>query len=410
MDPQPVAPGPKDDWSSWEPMLTHFSQTTSCTVTLYGADGTPAIGPIFSSDTGVVLGHSRFFGPDGEGRRFELALAARAALTLEAAEDIFLAQLAVVAVPIVMFGRWRGTIVFGWLPLTFATALGSERVAQASGAESRRLWTVLRLQTPLGAARLQVYARFLSSLVATHARLRETLNEIEAVARMREESLARVAHELRTPLGSVMLRLSALLNTTLEDPQAIRRALEAVIRNVREESRMVDDVVDSARSRTGQLSIAPLRCNLLDVVFAAVGTIAPQAEAKGVHLRTGWTPGEQQLVEGDPARLQQAFWNILANAVKFTPAGGSVTVSHSRREGMHDIAVVDTGAGIRRDMLGQVFDPFIRERANNDTGLGLGLSIARHIIELHGGRIMVDSEGKGRGTTFRVTLPAHWAG
>ncbi|RYF16888.1 MAG: HAMP domain-containing histidine kinase [Comamonadaceae bacterium] len=406
MNPSTAPPAAADDWSSWEPLLSQFSQATHCTTTLYAVDGQPAIGPICSSDIGVVLGHSSFFGVDGEGRRFEQALAAQAALQLEVIQSMYLDQLAVVGVPLVMFGKCHGAIVFGWLPVTFSSSLGAERIAAAARTDPRRLWTVMRLQSPLGPARVELYARFLSSLVAAHTRLRETLSEIGTVTRLREESLARVAHELRTPLSSVMLRLSALLSTQLDKPAEIRAALEAVIRNVREESRLIDDIVDSARSQTGQLSISPMRCNIVEVVSAAVDTVLPQARAKDVDIVARWSGGDEELVEGDRGRLQQVFWNLLANAVKFTPPGGKVTLDHRRRESMHEIAIRDTGAGIPRQMLGQIFDPFVRERSNNDSGLGLGLSIARHIVELHGGRILVESDGRGKGSTFAVVLPA----
>jgi signal transduction histidine kinase len=393
------------DWSSWEALLTQFSQATQCTTTLYATDGQPVIGPVCSSDTGIVLGHSPFFREGGAGRSFEQALVARASRQLEGVEDLYLDQLAVVAVPVVMFGKCHGAVVFGWLPVTFATALGAAGIAAAAHADPRRLWTVLRLQPPLGPARVQLYARFMSGLVHAHARLRETLGEIEAVTRLREESLARVAHELRTPLSSVLLRLSGLLSTDLSDRREVRATLEAMLRNVREEARLIDDVIDSSRSQTGQLSITPRLCDLRQIVSAAVETILPQAAAKDVAVDVHWSGSGEQTVEGDSGRLQQAFWNLLANAVKFTPAGGRITVEHRRREGMHDVAIRDTGMGIPRQMLGQVFAPFVRERTNNDSGLGLGLSIARSIVELHGGRILVESAGRGEGSTFTVSLP-----
>lgn len=407
MSPSTAVAGADDDWSSWEPLLTQFSQATQCTATLYSTDGRPVIGPICSSDTGIVLGHSPFFGPAGEGRRFEQAIVSKASIQLESVQSTYLDQLAVVGVPIVMFGKCHGAVVFGWLPVTFATALGAAHIAAAAGTDPRRLWTVLRLQPPLGRARLELYARFMSSLVEAHARLRETVSEIEAVTRLREESLARVAHELRTPLSSVMLRLSTLLATELDDRQEIRATLEAILKNVRQESRLIDDVIDSTRSQTGQWSITPVLCDLRQIISAAVETISPQAQAKGVDIVTRWSSGAEQLVEGDTGRLQQAFWNLLANAVKFTPSGGKITVVHRQRESMHEVSIQDTGVGIPRQMLGQIFAPFVRERTENDSGLGLGLSIARHIVELHGGRILVESDGRGLGSTFTVVLPAH---
>lgn len=393
------------DWSSWENLLTQFSQATHCTTTLYTADGRPVIGPILSSDTSMILGHSEFFQPHGAGRAFEQAVVSRVSLQLDVVESVYLDQLAIVGVPIIMFGKCQGAVVFGWLPVTFATALGAARIAAEAGADPRRLWTVLRLQPPLGAARVQVYARFMMSLVDAHARLRETIGEIEAVTRFREESLIRVAHEMRTPLSSVTLRLSTLLSTDLDDRGEIRATLEAVLRNVREESRLIDDVIDTTRSQTGQLSITPVLCDILQIVSAAVETILPQAEAKGVDITVQWPAGAEEIVEGDTGRLQQAFWNLLANAVKFTPRGGTVTVSHRKSGAMHEISIADTGSGIPRQMIGQIFAPFVRERANNEAGLGLGLSIARHIVELHGGRILVQSEGRDRGSVFTVVLP-----
>ena len=407
MNPSTAPPAAAGDWSSWEPVLTQFAQATHCTTTLYASDGQPVVGPIYSSDTGTVLEHSRFFQPGGEGRRFEQALAAEAARQLDVVQSVYLEQLAVVGVPVVMFGKGHGTVVFGWLPVTFPSALGAERIAAAAGTDGRRLWGVLRQQPPLGPVRMQLHARFLASLVNAHARLRETLVEIDAVTRLREESLARVAHELRTPLSSVLLRLSTLLSTDLSDAGQVRSMLEVVLRNVREESRLIDDIVDASRSQTGQLSITQVRCDLRQIVSAAVETIRPQADAKGVSIAVHWADARPQLVEGDAGRLQQATWNLLANAVKFTPAGGTVTVEHRRRERTHDVAIRDTGMGIPRELLGTVFSPFVRERTNNDSGLGLGLPIARHIVELHGGRILVESEGRGQGSTFTIVLPVH---
>lgn len=406
-------PGPPaaidDEWGSWEALLVQFSQATACTASLRTIDGGVAIGPLHANAVGAALGAHGFFEPEGAGALFERTLGEQAALRLEPVQAMFLEQLAVAVVPIIIFGRCFGTVSFGWVPVTFPTALGAEQVGRAAGIDGRKLWGLLRLLPPLGRARLDLYVGFLTSLLATHARLRETLVEIDAANRMREENLARIAHELRTPLSSVLLRLSALLNTRLDDPHATRTALEAISRNVRDESRMIDDIVDSARSRTGQLSITRVPCDVRGVVDAAVVTIAPQAQAKGVAIEVLADDGAPPIVEGDPGRLQQAFWNVLANAVKFTPAQGRVTIRHAAREGMHDVSIQDTGAGIRRALVGRIFEPFVRERANNDTGLGLGLAIARHIVELHGGHILVDSDGEGLGTTFTIALPAREA-
>jgi PAS domain S-box-containing protein len=231
--------------------------------------------------------------------------------------------------------------------------------------------------------------------------------EAEAANRLKDEFLATLSHELRTPLTSV-LGWAKLLRTERLDPQTAERAHEAIERNAEAQARLVGDLLDVSRIVTGKIRLNVRPVSLSEVIEAAAEGLRPAAAARGVRLGVRLDPlaGE---VAGDPDRLQQVVWNLLSNAVKFTPAGGSVEVSLARRDGRAEIKISDTGEGIAPEFLPYVFDRF-RQQDGTITrehgGLGLGLAIARHLVELHGGEVAAESEGPGRGATFTVTLPA----
>jgi signal transduction histidine kinase len=184
------------------------------------------------------------------------------------------------------------------------------------------------------------------------------------------------------------------------------QAFEALERNADVLTRLVNDVLDTSRIVTGKVRLTLAACRLEEVVSAAVETIAPAAEAKGVTIDTHL---EQHLeVLGDRDRLQQVLWNVLANAVKFTPSGGTIMVNGRVTGGQVEIAVRDTGIGIREEQLPFIFQRFWqgnRGVSREYSGLGLGLAFARHLVELHGGAIAAESAGAGKGSLFTITLP-----
>ncbi len=191
------------------------------------------------------------------------------------------------------------------------------------------------------------------------------------------------------------------------DPATAARGLAAIQRNVQAQARLVEDLLDAARITTGKLRLEPRLLDLLPVVQAAVETVGPAADAKGITVEL--THDEALItVLGDPDRLQQIAWNLLANAVKFTPRGGRVEVWLGRAENLVQLRVRDTGQGISADFLPFVFNRFRQEEsteARSQTGLGRGRSLERHLAELHGGRTSAASPGEGQGATFTVDLP-----
>ncbi|HET9531988.1 MAG TPA: ATP-binding protein [Blastocatellia bacterium] len=230
--------------------------------------------------------------------------------------------------------------------------------------------------------------------------------EAEAANRAKDEFLATVSHELRTPLNSILGWTTLLRSGRFDDADA-SHALEVVDRNARAQSKLVEDILDASRLITGKLNVDFHPVELKPVINAAIDVVRPTADAKNISLELSLGP-RVGIVMGDPARLQQIVWNLLSNAIKFTPPGGRVRLEAKRVGGRAEITVSDTGAGISPEFLPYVFDRF-RQADSTTTrrygGLGLGLAIARHLVEAHAGNIEVRSAGEGQGATFIVSLP-----
>lgn len=230
--------------------------------------------------------------------------------------------------------------------------------------------------------------------------------EAEHASRMKDEFLATLSHELRTPLNAV-LGWSQIMRQS-NDKADLTQGLEIIERNARAQAQIIEDLLDMSRIISGKVRLDLQRLDLSAIVQSAVETTRPTADAKGVRLRSAIDPLSGVEVSGDPNRLQQVLWNLLTNAIKFTPKGGRVQVLLERVASHLEISVIDTGEGIAPEFLPHVFDRFRQADASTTRkhgGLGLGLSIVKQLVELHGGSIGVRSGGKGLGSTFTVSLP-----
>lgn len=230
--------------------------------------------------------------------------------------------------------------------------------------------------------------------------------EAEVANRAKDQFLATISHELRTPLNAILGWAGMLRNGRL-DKAASAQALEIIERNAKAQTQLINDILDVSRIVTGKLRLEVRPVELSSVLQAAIDVISPAAGAKDIGLQVTLDPRAGP-VSGDPDRLQQIVWNLLSNAVKFTARGGRVQVRLERLNSQVEIAVSDTGVGINADFLPYVFDSF-RQADNSYTrshsGLGLGLAIVRHLVELHGGTVEAFSQGEGKGATFEVRLP-----
>ena len=230
--------------------------------------------------------------------------------------------------------------------------------------------------------------------------------EAERTSRMKDEFLATLSHELRTPLNAI-LGWTHLLKRDQQDPEMLSEAISVIERNARAQTQLIEDLLDMSRIISGNVRLDVQWVELSEIINAAMESVKPTAETKGVRL-------EKEIdrlvgsVSGDPARLQQVLWNLLTNAIKFTPKGGKVRVFAEVMQSHVEISVADTGEGISPDFLPHLFERFSQADGSakrRHRGLGLGLSIVKNLVEMHGGTVRANSRGQGQGATFIVHLP-----
>ena len=310
------------------------------------------------------------------------------------------------AVPVVSrSGEVLGGLFFGH-PEAAAFTERHERIVEGMAAQASVAMDNARLFEELKRARTEA-----ERAAVENERL---YREAQESNRIKDEFLATVSHELRTPLTAI-LGWAHLLRTGPTSGGDIIKACETIERNARAQAQLIDDLLDVSRIITGKLRIDVRPVDPDTFIEAAIESVKPGAEAKGVRLQRIMDTGVVA-VAGDPVRLQQVVWNLLANAIKFTPRGGRVQVKLERVNSHVEITVSDTGAGIEPEFLPHVFDRFRQadqRKTRQHGGLGLGLSIVRHLVELHGGTVRAESAGVGQGSTFTVLLPVaavHQAG
>jgi PAS domain S-box-containing protein len=287
------------------------------------------------------------------------------------------------AIPLTLHGEFVGTITFYYR--TF------------------HQFTEIEIRVATALANLAAAAIRTTELYQEQSRLR---GKAEEASRLKDEFLATVSHELRTPLNAI-LGWTRLLRGGHLDAETRIRALETIEHNARSQNALIEDILDVSRIITGRLRLEFQTIELLPILEAALASALPTAEAKGVRLITHFT-AEVGAISGDAQRIQQIIWNLLANAIKFTPKGGRVEVHLAGNNSQVEIIVSDTGVGIQPDFLPFVFDRFRQEDSSSTRlhgGLGLGLAIVRHLVELHGGKVSAESRGEGKGATFKVIFP-----
>jgi PAS domain S-box-containing protein len=231
--------------------------------------------------------------------------------------------------------------------------------------------------------------------------------DAERASRVKDEFVAMVSHELRTPLNAI-LGWTELMLRNRHDPVMLGRGLDVVARNTRMQAQLISDLLDVSRITAGKLRLELQQVRLGETINEAIETVQQSADAKNIQI-VREIQDDAAVIAGDPARLQQVVWNLLSNSIKFTPAGGRVTVGVRAGGGTATIVVSDTGIGIRSEFLPHVFERFLQADTSVTRrigGLGLGLAIVKHVVEMHGGSVRAESEGEGRGATFTIVLPS----
>jgi PAS domain S-box-containing protein len=287
--------------------------------------------------------------------------------------------------PVEHFETWRRRKHGGLIPISLSVS----PIRDGSG-------------TVIGASKI---ARDISERRQAEAETERAYEQLQVASRLKDEFLATLSHELRTPLNAV-LGYARMLRSGAVSEERLPAALEVIERNATSLTQIVEDVLDVSRIISGKVRLNVQPVDLPAVLNNSIDTVRPAANAKRIELECTIDSGDT--VAGDPDRLQQVIWNLLSNAVKFTPTGGRVEVRLERGHAGVEMIVSDSGIGIQPEFLPHIFERF-RQAESGTTrrhgGLGLGLAIARHIVEMHGGTIHVASDGEGKGSTFRVRLP-----
>jgi signal transduction histidine kinase/ActR/RegA family two-component response regulator len=300
-----------------------------------------------------------------------------------------------------------GGVAVSLLALGLALLIGRRiTVPMAELAEAARRFgegAPMRVDAPAAVQEVEAVRR---AFIGAAALVRQRADEAGEAARAKDEFLAILSHELRTPLNAVYGWARMMQDARLDDAQRAR-ALEVIVRQSNAQLQLIEDLLDVSRVVSGKMRLEMRPVDLAAVIEQAVDAVRPAADAKGIRLQTA-LDGRGAPVIGDAARLQQVVWNLLVNSVKFTPSGGRVEVRLERTDSHVSIVVEDTGSGIPAEVLPFVFDPFRQANSSSTRehgGLGLGLALVRHLVELHGGTVIARSEGAARGATFAVTLP-----
>ena len=268
----------------------------------------------------------------------------------------------------------------------------------------RRKIAETRLQETLASVEQQVADRT-DALSKAMAELETAHRAAKEASHLKDEFLATASHELRTPLNAIVGWVHVLQTGALEDDEQRQKAVNAIDRNAKIQTRLIEDLLDVSRMIQGRVSLTVAPVDLRAIVDAAVETLRPAAATKGIAVDVEGA-GDVLPVIGDELRLQQVVWNLLANALKYTPPGGSVTIA-TRVDGSRAVVSMrDSGEGIDPNFLPHIFEPFSQGASKTmRTGLGLGLAIVKRLVDLHGGRITAESQGLGKGSSFAVSIP-----
>jgi len=322
--------------------------------------------------------------------------------------------IAVVGTTLFLGEAVAGAAVAGYALTTHLTHREVVRLARDFGLSADDVWAVTRRELPVPSSWLLLRGELLGILCNTllsenyrSRQLEETSLRLAEASETKDRFLAVLSHELRTPLTAI-LGYAALVRKGKLDEDGVRLALEVIERNAKLQTQLIEDLLDVSRIISGALRVQIRPMPLRPTIEAAVANARPAAHKKRVRLDVLLHAAEAAIV-GDPVRLQQIVSNLLVNAVKFTPPGGTVEVRLEQRGLEVQIVVHDTGVGIRREFLPYVFERFRQDDATESRshgGLGLGLAIVRHLVALHDGSIHCESPGEGQGSTFTVTLPA----
>jgi signal transduction histidine kinase len=395
------------DDSLWLIALNQFAKASGLTISIYDVDSTRAVGPIIEhplihliEETGAWRG--------GLCEKKELEMVKEALASGQPTSSHFESAFYLQAIPLRFREKICGILVVGWAFDQFPDPIRCARIGRTFDLPENLFWKVAREVAPISRERISTFVSLLKTLATSILGQHSLVDDARDANRMKDQFMATASHELKTPLTSIQLRVDFLRRVRNPTEAQLIQGLDAIARGVKTQTKLVDDLLESSRASTGKLRLEIESFDPIELLRSAVETIIPGADAKGVQVTLKDVPTRLKY-KGDVSRLQQVYWNLLNNAVKFTPKSGFISIDAREISGMMVIEVKDSGRGLAPEAIPHLFDAFFQVKARTDgsnNGLGLGLSVAKAILDLHGGSIRAVSEGLGQGSTFITALPS----
>lgn len=392
-----------DDWSV---MLSLFAKASGLIGSLYLPTGKRILGPYNGVGFGKYLLETTNFEETGTCHEYESSKVKKACSTNNFKDLKFENALSVKLLPIYVYDEVVAVVVYGWTFENFPDPLDCNRLALVLEIGDMLFWQAARLQSPTSKEKMATFEGMLELLCSTLVQQLIYLHQAKLNSRFKDELLAVVSHELKTPLTAILLRIQMLKRSSL-GPEQILKFANSMEASAKIQARLIEDLLDAAKIITGKFAINPDVTDLKDIVHAAVETIKEAADKKEISIISSGLDDTYPFV-GDTMRLQQVIWNILSNSVKFTQPGGSIYVKVTQNISSYVIRLSDNGPGIEQSFIPYLFDKFAQHESKigkPSSGLGIGLSLVKTIVELHLGSIEVESPGLGQGTTFEIKLP-----
>lgn len=391
-----------DDWSK---MLKLFTKASGLIGSLYLPSGQRILGPFNGQGFGNYLLETNNFEDDGICQVFESVQVKKACALNDFHEVRFEKTLTLKMLPIWANEELVAVIAYGWTFDNFPDPLDCNRLARALKIGDMLFWQAARHQPPISVEKLGTFEAMLELLCSTLIQQLIYLHEAKLNSRFKDELLAVVSHELKTPLTSILLRIQMFKRNAV-GPDQVLKFLNSMEASAKIQTRLIEDLLDAAKIITGKFTIHSDPSDLKDILCSAIDTVKDAADKKEISIVSSGLDGNYPFL-GDTVRLQQVFWNILSNSVKFTQQGGTIYVKVTQNISSYVIRMSDNGPGIEQSFIPYLFEKFAQHESKigkPSSGLGIGLSLVKTIIELHKGSVEVESPGLGQGTTFEIKL------
>lgn len=389
----------------WSEMLRLFTKASCLMASMYLPDGKRILGPFNGAGFGEYLKQTKKFEDGGFCHQYEREKILATGKVESGSQKMFTKALDIRVIPVKIENHTIAYVIFGWMFSTFPDPLECHKIARVLHQNEVIFWQSARMQAPITTEKISTYEAMLKLICSTLIGQLISLRQAAITAKLKDELLATVSHELKTPLTSILLRIQ-MLKKNMVKPERIVEFASSLEASARVQAQLIEDLLDAAKVITGKFVVTPSLIDLREILQVSVATVGDSAHAKNITIECSGFENNSLFV-GDPLRLQQAFCNLLTNSVKFTPSNGQIQVKLTQNISSYTIRFSDNGTGIDPTFMPNLFKKFSQHESKiglSQAGLGLGLSLVKTIIDLHHGSIEVESAGLGKGTTFEISL------